>query len=300
MRALMTPRALAWLAGFQLALAATQARAQPNEESKVDVRCSALLTDPESAAALEARVLLELSLRKRQGNLLVDCSPETISLEWKPRDQAQIHRLELPLSPASSAADRVISSLDGLLRQSEKPETAPPLTTPARTEDERGAQLGLTLGGIAEFWDGPHAASLGLSVGLSLRGGRWRGALGVSGQTRIEDHHPVEEFRSYRGRGYVDYMLLPRPLSIEAGVGAALGNFRAATSEGFSPQAQTVFALALVYRLRLAWHSDQMSFAVGPEAAVNVVRPTIVLDGTEVSSLTPLSWGATADVYFWF
>jgi hypothetical protein len=95
-------------------------------------------------------------------------------------------------------------------------------------------------------------------------------------------------------------MLLPGPFSIEAGVGTALGNFRAATRDSFSPQAQTVFALALVYRLRLAWHSDQVSFAVGPEAAINVVRPSIVLEGTEVSSLTPLSWGATADLYFWF
>jgi len=296
----MTPRVLAWLAVFQLALAGTWCHAQPADSSKVDVRCSALLTDPESAAALEARVLLELSLRKRQGNLLVDCSPETISLEWKPRDQGLIQRLELPLKPASSAADRVISSLDGLLEQGERVETQPIAPPPAPVNEEEAAQLGLTLGGIAEFWDGPNAASLGLTVGFSVRGGRWRGTLGASGQSRIEDHYPVVEFRSYRARGYVDYMLLPRPFSIEAGVGTALGNFRAATRDGFNPQAQTVFALALVYRLRLAWHSDQLSFAMGPEAAVNVVRPSIVLDGTEVSSLTPLSWGATADLYFWF
>jgi len=300
MRGLMTPRALAWLAGFQLALAGAPSFAQPVGGSKVDVRCSALLTDPESAAAVEARVLLELSLRKRQGNLLIDCSPETISLEWKPRGEEQIQRLELPLSPASNAADRVISSLDGLLRQGQMP-VATPVQTPRAPEREgEEPQIGLTSGGIAEFWDGPDAASLGLSVGLSLRGGRWRGTLAASAQTRIEEHYPVVEFRAYRARAYVDYRLLHRPFSIETGAGAALGNFRAATRESFRPQAQTVFALALIYRLRLAWHSDQISFALGPEAAVNVIRPSITLDGTEVSSLTPLSWGATADVYIWF
>jgi len=296
----MKPRALAWLTGVQLALAGTWGHAQPAEGAKVDVRCSALLTDPESAAAVEARVLLELSLRKRPGTLLIDCSPETIWLEWKPRDQARIHRLELPLKPESSAADRVISSLDGLLRQAEKPAPVPSAPTPAPRGEPPASRLGVTTGGIAEFWDGPHAASLGLNVGLSLRGGRWRGTLAGSGQTRIENHYPIEEFRAYRARAYLDYMLLPRPLAIETGVGAALGDFRAATRDVFSPQAQSVFALSLIYRLRLAWHSDQLSFAVGPEAAVNVVRPSIVVDGREVSSLTPLSWGATADVYFWF
>jgi len=296
----MKPRAYAWLTGIQLALAGTWSHAQSGEGSRVDVRCSALLTDPESAAALEARVLLELSLRKRRGNLLVDCSPETISLEWKQSGEAVIKRLEMPLKPAESAVDRVISSLDPLLREapSESPPEPPPIETPKG--EPPATRLGITTGGIAEFWDGPDASSLGLGVGLALRSGRWRVALTGSGQTRIEDQAPIVEFRSYRARAYLDYMLLPRPISIEAGLGTALGNFRAATRESFSPQAQTVFAFALVYRLRLALHSDQISFAFGPEAAVNVVRPTIVLDGTEVSSLTPLSWGATADLYFWF
>jgi hypothetical protein len=306
MRDLMKVRALAWLAALELALASSPARAQQVEGTRVEVRCSALLTDPEAAAALEARVILELSLRKRRGALRVECDPETISLEWQPRSQGQRQRVTLPLAPASNAADRVISSLDVLLAEPKKPEPppaapAPPLppSSPPAAEPP-STQIGVTSGGIVELWDGPRATSLGLSLGLSLRGGRWRGTLAASAQKRIEDFQPIVEFRAYRARFAIDYALLPEPLTIEAGSGVALGNFQATARGGFTPPTHDAFALALIYRLRAAWHSEHVTLALGPELAVNVIRPTIVLESAELSGLTPLSWGATGDVYFWF
>src|SRR5688572_21335942 len=219
-----------WLAAALELLPVIAVGAEPAIE--VRVRCPQLEADSEQRAELEARALVELSVRRRSsGALRVTCDADSAELSWTSGGREVKARVPLQADPRL-LVDSLIAALWNLTAA---PEPPPPAPAPARPPPPPARRLaaGPYLGARVELW--PRAPNVfpGVSGGLQLLGSGWSTSAFVQFAAALDD---PEGPRSRMLGGGAAFELRPaslRPLSL--GVATNVWRFSVRAPPPLSP-----------------------------------------------------------------
>jgi hypothetical protein len=263
-----------WLAAALELLPVGAVAAEPAIE--VRVRCPQLEASREQRAELEARALVELSVRRRSsGALLVSCDADSAELSWTSAGREVTARVPLQSDPRL-LVDSLIAALWNLTAAPEPPPPPPPAPAPKPT---RPLAAGPYLGGRVELW--PRAPNVfpGLSGGLQLVGRGWAASAFAQFAAALDD---PEGLHSRMLGGGAALELRPRALGpLALGVGASAWRFSVKAPVPLLPDERSTLTVAALGRVRFVQEWQSFTLALGPELLVYPVRARVLVSGRE-------------------